>query len=333
MDNFHNLRNKIITSEFGATKRLLNLNRLILFSTMTSLHAQHHFLFRSYLTILLLTVQVSQSYSYDLDYLESGFELEYDETTKADDLIGTYVTNYAVFIVGLISAVIIWLTTQHKGGIMTCYFLFVGLGYGFAGVGHQFFSNDIGKISYTLGLIVVHIGNTFLALLAIRFFTSSLYATVGCAAINLIIIIFIGIKGFEPALITGAAIDVGATVVFLVQARVQIGFRFAFVAKALGIVIQLAGGMVQFLLSSKCGPKAYEDCFEECPLHYNFNHNALFHVIFLVALLVLLVSEIIVPSHYFLKSAEHKDTNFKSTTDEEDYAKTMMSNALSIEFV
>ena len=48
---------------------------------------------------------------------------------------------------------------------------------------------------------------------------------------------------------------------------------------ATGIVVQVA-------LASWCGEDAYQDCFVECPLPVNFNHNALFHVLVVVGMLV-----------------------------------------------
>jgi len=55
--------------------------------------------------------------------------------------------------------------------------------------------------------------------------------------------------------------------------------------------------------------RAYENCFEECPLHYTFNHNAVFHVLFLLGLLILMVSEKVAPSSSFFKEETFRSDN------------------------
>ena len=46
------------------------------------------------------------------------------------------------------------------------------------------------------------------------------------------------------------------------------------------------GFIVQVTLESRCGDDGYEDCFVDCPLPANFNHNALFHVLVVVGMLI-----------------------------------------------
>jgi len=45
----------------------------------------------------------------------------------------------------------------------------------------------------------------------------------------------------------------------------------------------------------------YENCFEECPFPFDFNLNAVFHVIYLVGVCILGWSEIVSPSSDFLE--------------------------------
>ena len=71
-----------------------------------------------------------------------------------------------------------------------------------------------------------------------------------------------------------------------------------FIGKALGTVSMILGYVLQALLAGKCGDSAYEKCFADCPLPKPmiFNHNALFHVVYLIGMVVLGLFEDISPS-------------------------------------
>jgi len=68
---------------------------------------------------------------------------------------------------------------------------------------------------------------------------------------------------------------------FLVQC--QLGAAF-------GCVVMIAGLLVQVLMAPTCGDPGYEVCWKDCilPAPY-FNHNALFHALFAVGMLILAI--------------------------------------------
>jgi len=70
------------------------------------------------------------------------------------------------------------------------------------------------------------------------------------------------------------------------------------VLKVLGVVTMIVGPLLQVFLSPTCGHDAYETCFEDCPLPDPtvFNHNALFHVVYMFGLIILACVEVISPS-------------------------------------
>lgn len=54
----------------------------------------------------------------------------------------------------------------------------------------------------------------------------------------------------------------------------------------IGTLILMIGIIVQVLLAPICGTGGYEDCFESCPLPYQFNHNALYHIIAMIGIVI-----------------------------------------------
>ena len=85
-----------------------------------------------------------------------------------------------------------------------------------------------------------------------------------------------------------------------------------FIGKAFGTVTMILGYVIQGSLTGTCGDSAYAKCFVDCPLSNPmiFNHNALFHVVYLAGMCLLGVFEDLSPSV--------ASKNFYSTIDDTD---------------
>lgn len=75
------------------------------------------------------------------------------------------------------------------------------------------------------------------------------------------------------------------------------GKRWHYIVKVLALVIYLAAGVLAIVFLPKCGSlEAYKLCFEDCPLPKGFNHNAAYHVGFMIGTIVWAWSEDIMSS-------------------------------------
>ena len=73
--------------------------------------------------------------------------------------------------------------------------------------------------------------------------------------------------------------------------------RTLFKVKAAGVGIIIAGMAVQVILEGPCGQAGYKDCFESCPLDpLVFNHNAIFHFMYAIGVMIWGLSEAKSPS-------------------------------------
>lgn len=94
-------------------------------------------------------------------------------------------------------------------------------------------------------------------------------------------------------------------------------------ANVLGSIINLVGFGVQQGLDSACGVKGYDVCWQDCPLRHPdvFNHNAIFHVLVFIGLIVQLFARF-VPSQLLesVNEQQHEkeiDNKVLSDVDEE----------------
>lgn len=66
--------------------------------------------------------------------------------------------------------------------------------------------------------------------------------------------------------------------------------------KIIGFALLISGLLVWVALRPKCGFSEYDNCFDKCPLPFEFNHNAPFHLLYAFGLVVYGWSEEISPS-------------------------------------
>lgn len=255
---------------------------------------------------------------YDTDFLGSGCDpLLFDINFSVDDTFWTYVTNYIILGIGVAATGLLCCKQGLTSVLAEIFFLFSGLGYGVAGVGHQITEssdqystfNVISAISYGLVLI----GNAGLMRIGIAFFTTRVCIIMVWALFNLAAIVAAVLIGVvEPgrqaiedaALLSGVILLVTGIAMICIYSYMARKLKatkqgmIVLVFKALAMVLYCSGFVVQVVLSGSCGPAGYEECFEDCPLPdaTNFNHNAIFHILVAAGLLMLGVLECISPS-------------------------------------
>ena len=245
-------------------------------------------------------------YLYDQDFLDSGcdpnFFLDEDEieATRVDNTIGTWLTNYIILGVCLIGAFKFFscmMERIYKRWLWTSlYFLFTGLGYGLAGISHQiqYYKTDpnfsvAAYILTALGNMSVHYqisANLIESLSAEKLWIGYVY-TVVSSLIGIAIIVLLAISG-EMNYIGGY---LGASALWFLLYFCLLKDRIA----GVGFMLTLAGLAIQLGLAPTCGSAAYDSCFQDCflPSPGTFNHNGLFHVMIILALILQLFARFV----------------------------------------
>lgn len=233
---------------------------------------------------------------YDKDYINGGCVGVPPVGTGNDDTFGTYASNYLIAFVGCLTAIALVFNTRPAPwykGLGLNWNLWTAFGYGLAGVLHQVLREDeehakhqyIWKTSYIstlLGIFALNIlGNQ--VILAKGSMNSTCHTVITVISI-LAFAVVAGLNAFTQAslVLTGAYSGLVLLYVLLVFAS-QCDF-----VKAIGVSMMITGMVVQVVLAPQCGDAGYPDCFKDCPLPApDFNHNALFHVLFAIGLAVL----------------------------------------------
>jgi len=225
---------------------------------------------------------------YDKEYLDSGCTLEYDEASDHDTTIATYVTNFIIAIVCLLAAGIIALSTRSY--LMPAFFIFAALAYGIGGLNHVILQGRDDPAYDPLIIVIIackSISTSFLVMVYLNYFTSNKAILWSVLVVSTAAIITFGI-------VTMSYIVVGVyqicALLFMsiftsIEAFASCRAPKLNIMKAISGLIMIAGMLVQVLLSGTCGRGGYQDCFKDCPLPQEFNHNALFHVLYLIGVM------------------------------------------------
>jgi hypothetical protein len=208
----------------------------------------------------------------------SNCTLDYDETTNLDTTVGTYVTNYVIGFVGVVSAVVT--LSRHKSKWLARYFFITAVAYAIAGVGHQVIDATTNKSKPFIEIV------------------SSLLVLIGLLTLEFSIVsrqkYRIGLVAFL-VLVVGLTVGFASTIILAICIALSyfvISLHYCLNPKdylpALGCLAIAVGMVVQVALRSVCGDAAYSTCWQDCPLKdpMKFNHNALFHVFIVIGLLL-----------------------------------------------
>lgn len=235
---------------------------------------------------------------YDMDYVKGGCQGDPPPGTNFDNTAGTYATNYAILVVGVLGTVaaVSRLPMPNKAAAAS-FFLLTGGGYGLAGYGHQFIQGEGHHPVFTISYVLVTVGKIGLLVLVNEMLTS-VSSCVGTA-------LRIGLNVMS--------VLVGTVVVYFIAAQNNmllagifhgVCFLYALIVWAvmckcdlvIGALLCAVGLAIQPVLAEKCGDPGYASCWKDCPLPAPyFNHNALFHTFFAVGLLVLAIGTLRMP--------------------------------------
>jgi len=253
---------------------------------------------------------------YDKDYIDSNCTIGYEESYDVDNTAATYLTNYAVGVIGVIAAgVILFQFSKHtfiSGIPVALFFGITGLAYAIGGIGHQLTKQQgdlveekiLSRLSYAL----IAVSNSILIAIGVTLVTNNITWVIRIiwVIINLAVLLHSLITGnmFYVGVL-GIIAFIGMSVVYFILyigTRSDDGQRsIVYITKSVSMVIILVSYIVQVTLAGKCGTgDSYKNCFRDCPLPASvFNHNALFHVIFGVGLGLFAVAQLIQPDDGF----------------------------------
>lgn len=257
---------------------------------------------------------------YDKDYIDSNCTIGYEESYNVDNTAATYLTNYAIGVIGVIAAGAILLQSSKHAFIsgipMALFFGITGLAYAIAGIAHQLTKQQgdlvgdeiLPRIILALGVV----SNSILIVIGVTLVTKNITWVIRIVwvIINLAVLlhslitrsgVYVGVLG----MITLSGMSVVYFILYI-RTRSDDGQRFiVYITKSVSMVILLVSYIVQITLAGKCGrlgdSDSYENCFRDCPLPDAsvFNHNALFHVIFGVGLGLFAVAQLLQPDDGF----------------------------------
>jgi len=237
-----------------------------------------------------------------MTYVDGGCVGPAPPGTTYDDTMGCYLTNYFITLVGVVGAIAIMSSKSADSTykmFAVIFFLGKGLGYGVAGLLHQFATTEElnnanegwWKTSYVLTLV----GNTGICLIGVQMVVDKCEGVVDCLKLylhllyGLVVVFYVLASGVVVVTynmtIAGVATLLGLLFVIVVYC-IRLG-----IPKAVGTMIMVAGLLTQTLLAPTCGDRGYEDCWKDCVLPApQFNHNAAFHVLFGIGMLVLAIT-------------------------------------------
>ena len=243
---------------------------------------------------------------YDKEYLDSGCTLEYNEIYNVDDTVWTYATNFAVTVVCVVAAAFIAFSSKPRSYpyIMPAFFIFDGLAFGIGGFYHALITtteNPARNPFIGIGLLCFVTSAIFLVmefLLTITRCRSILLSVLIVSIVILVIMVAQLAQGIKITTALPSLYIIAAHLFMAIVSWIQTFGpclenneamknepKYAIVKTVSGLVM-VAGLLVQFLLAGTCGKNGYEACFKDCPLPNPgvFNHNALFHIIYMIGL-------------------------------------------------
>lgn len=286
---------------------------------------------------------------YDQEYLDSGCTLDnlYDKNISVDDTLWTYATNFAVTAVCLLNAIFIHRnsTSTNNQNIMVGFFVFCALAFGIAGFNHALIHEIDHPSKSPIQMATVGLYSMSTVFLTMAFLNQN---TSNRIIRNSVLLLGIGItvygtvkEGYSlvgtyqvVALFFIVAISmytVFVTFFSLVKrknkedntdtssSRTRNHILLFASMKSLAGMIMIISMMIQLLLSEECGADGYEVCFKDCPLPDagKFNHNALYHVLYLIGVLLFGWAEYKYPTTSKVTSSKGGRTDDDMTTNDE----------------
>ena len=242
---------------------------------------------------------------YDQNFIDAGCpEADYNQDFELDGTVGTWSTNFAIAFVGVVAFVKLGSygcasASHYINVLMPYFFLAMGISFFVAAIGHIVVTSRSQKLSKAIFETITSVffgGSSILlalyglALVKICMLSPEKWKKgIWWTTLTLLttVVVYAVVEMLAAVVIMAMLVYLTTTVLYLV-ARPKI-----YVIKALGTLIMLASLVIQIILRTKCGDPAYVDCFKNCPFNNPmvFNHNGLFHVVYLVGIAILFVAE------------------------------------------
>ena len=205
---------------------------------------------------------------------------------------------------------------------MILFFAGQGLTFGIAGLGHQFIHSRSSKARTPVDItnyVLATLTNVILFLMIFELSgiypanSSSRDKLIWYSTMVLMALVIVLSVIYKTLMVPGSAAFITyiiTIILYIIRAKRDKKNIFHYIIKIIGIVLLIAGFVAFGSLFFSCGYPEYENCFEQCPLPYYFNQNALFHVIYLAGLFVLGWSEDMAPTSLLL--TQNLDEEFEA---------------------
>jgi hypothetical protein len=224
---------------------------------------------------------------------------------------------------------------------LAVFFVSIGTAFGLAGLGHQIIDDEDDPLNQILPRVYfgfILFGNAFLMRVALILQVAewSGWKVLFWGVVNVGLIA--ASVALKESLIAGIALLATSLLVVLTHIRQAYACCFSsspavgerrttwrhpevlFLSKAMSMAMLSLGLLLQVSLAPACGAEGYQNCFIDCPLPApTFNHNALFHVAVLVALVTYGSLELWVPvfttrSILVVVDDDHSNKDARATT-------------------
>ena len=228
---------------------------------------------------------------YDKEWVQNGCpESGFDPLLAGDDEAGTIYTDYLIWVVATICSV----TLLRINVPVASYFFVFGLSYGLGGFAHHAYawtSRDdhvVPDILFDVVAFTTPFAHSVLNMAGFHYLSGRTRKTTLIGFIVSIAVGFVmaGVLGFSGAALFTVLSVICMLVIYTVQLcrSSEPQEKGALRMKVASMFVFLCGQAVFGALRQFCGPTAYEeDCFQDCPLPQEFNHNAVFHMLVAVS--------------------------------------------------
>lgn len=288
---------------------------------------------------------------YDEDFLDLGCPPEiYDENYETDTTLWSWITNFMILVLCLLVCLkfiycpsslsssssrrkstppIPSTATNKNTKLMIVFFLLTGIAFGFGGLNHMTIEQNDDPLKDIYERITLGVFGVATGCLVVF---SYLIVTSNKIGLWILTLISLGVTVYAVIVNDPTSIGVFQMLVTLFASIVS-AFQAPCcchennnrrsicnsITKTIGYLLLLGGLVTQILLAPTCGDSGYEECFENCilPNPTVFNHNALFHSIYLVGLILLAVAEDRHPSIPKSAIAFHQNEQ-EEETDQDD---------------
>jgi len=257
---------------------------------------------------------------YNEEYVASGCVGDFPEGTDLDDTVGTWSTNYVTF--GLCLLTSLFLVCQIRRSppgsssdirrwAFIVHLLILGSGFCLAAVAHQviqtrdeypnerwFWNVALSFVVWSLPFLIIGQSPRLLEPEArrTRIMIVSAYLIAGAVVFSLANIDLAFLFAGVCLLVTSLVLLVWNLIILATGRYNHKSLNRASCILWIFSQLSLAVGLlIQVILAPVCSHAAYQDCFEDCPLPYDMNHNFVYHIFQITSVLFVSCGALVLP--------------------------------------